>query len=215
MFLTLLRFGWGVVLSFPLGVDWVIGWFRSLWQYLGLIHIKCWTSMLKCTYSISYSRLADLSPSLSRSQIWNPMLGLINDLRDDRATIPAAALSRVWVLRFVCLPFDHHGFVRLLKRAIRAAAFRSLDLSRHITNKYLEVSRFMKSPKSFTALFVSVCPLLKDRSYYVILHNEICRGRIMYLTQNAKVPLKLWPVEIHLVPRGVNRRLATSGTCNI
>ena len=26
---------------------------------------------------------------------WNPMLGLINDLRDDRATILAAALSRV------------------------------------------------------------------------------------------------------------------------
>ena len=26
---------------------------------------------------------------------WNPMLVLINDLRDDRATIPAAALSRV------------------------------------------------------------------------------------------------------------------------
>jgi len=41
-------------------------------------------------------------------------------------TIPAAALSRVWVLRFVCLHFDHHGFVRLLKQAIRAAAFRSL-----------------------------------------------------------------------------------------
>jgi len=37
--------------------------------------------------SISYSRLAGLSPSLSRSQTWNPMLGLINDLRDDRATI--------------------------------------------------------------------------------------------------------------------------------
>src|SRR6266498_407642 len=43
---------------------------------------------------------------------WNPMLGLITDLRDDRATIPAAALSRVRVLRFVCLHFDHHGFVR-------------------------------------------------------------------------------------------------------
>ena len=51
------------------------------------------------------------------------MLGLINDLRDDRATIPAAAL-----LRFVCLHFDHHGFVRLLKRAIRAAAFSNRSL---------------------------------------------------------------------------------------
>ena len=40
------------------------------------------------------------------------MLGLISDLRDDRAQVPAAALSRVRVLRFVCLHFDHHGFVR-------------------------------------------------------------------------------------------------------
>src|SRR6266511_745618 len=43
------------------------------------------------------------------------MLGLITDLRDDRAIIPAAALSRVRVLRFVCLHFDHHRFVRLPK----------------------------------------------------------------------------------------------------
>ena len=94
-------------------------------QPLGSCHWKS-IKLLERDSSIFYSRLAGLSPSLSCSQTWNPMLGLINDLRDDRATIPAAALSRVWVLRFVCLHFDHHGFVRLLKRAIRVAAFRSL-----------------------------------------------------------------------------------------
>ncbi len=57
------------------------------------------------------------------------MLGLISDLRDDRAQVPAAALSRVRALRFVCLHFDHHGFVRQAQRARRAAAFRSLSSS--------------------------------------------------------------------------------------
>ena len=34
-------------------------------------------------------------------QLWNPTLGLINDLRDLRATFPAAALSRARALLFV------------------------------------------------------------------------------------------------------------------
>ena len=38
-------------------------------------------------------------------QIWDPMLGLIIDVRAPQATFPAAALSRVWVLRFVYLVF--------------------------------------------------------------------------------------------------------------
>ena len=42
------------------------------------------------------------------------LVGLITDLQDDRATIPAAALSRVRVFRFVCLHFDHHSFALLV-----------------------------------------------------------------------------------------------------
>jgi hypothetical protein len=56
----------------------------------------------------------------------SPILGLISDLRDDRVQVAAAALSRARALRFVCLHFDHHGFVRRAHRARRAAGFRSL-----------------------------------------------------------------------------------------
>jgi hypothetical protein len=38
-------------------------------------------------------------------QIWDPMLGLINDLGVPRMTFPAAALSRAFVLSFVYLVF--------------------------------------------------------------------------------------------------------------
>ena len=67
---------------------------------------------------------------------WDPILGLINDLRAARTTFPAAALSRVRVLSFVYLftAINDHiiKFVILLivcraHRAIRAAAFRSLS----------------------------------------------------------------------------------------
>ena len=50
------------------------------------------------------------------------------DHRDPRVQKVAAAISRCPSQRFVCLHFDHHGFVRQAHRARRVAAFRSLWL---------------------------------------------------------------------------------------
>jgi len=54
--------------------------------------------ILKCI-----QRICHTGPE--RPWSWDPTLGLIIDVRAPQATFPAAALSRVWVLRFVYLVF--------------------------------------------------------------------------------------------------------------
>jgi len=51
----------------------------------------------------SIQRICHTGPK--RPWVWDPMLGLIIDVRAPRATFPAATLSRVWVVRFVYLVF--------------------------------------------------------------------------------------------------------------